>query len=370
MSTLEIRHRRLLRVLPAGYREVREEEMVDAYVQQSVHADPEMADLTLRLGWPGLAESVSVLALAIRLRWADPQAPQRYRVRAAALRFVTLACLSVLAVTAAQTLLATVLFAAAPPEALSSESPTDLLVSAHPDVWTVLQQFSYALWIPVLVLATLGGRPRICWAATVEAVPVVGTAISMISRPASAPNGLSEVALLLVQVAVIVGLVAMATARGEAVGHGGDWRVLTVGAIGLGAWAVVLVVGRFWPASPLVTALSYMLLDSTGIWCAAAVMTVLFLLVRWARGTAASTSTLLGLAWLAVAAAVLRAVALPGWLPLLRQGGGESAPMLLAVVVQLGLTVTIAVGAGTLGIVRPRRLPEVSYRPVGPHIWA
>lgn len=259
--------------------------MAHAYVGQSVDADPETADLTLALGWPGFAESASVLALAIRLRWADPQAPQRYRVRAAALRVATLACLGVLAVTAAQILLATVLFAVAPPDALSSGSPTELLVGVRPDAWSVLRQFSYVLWVPVLVLAALGGRRRTCWAAAVGAAPVVVAVISMICQPHSAPFGLSEGAVLVVQVAVLLGLVAMATAPRKASHQSPNRWPWTVGAIGLAAWAVFLVVGRLRPGSPLVTAFSYTIVDSAGMWCAAAMILALSLLVRGGGAT-------------------------------------------------------------------------------------
>ncbi len=73
-SPLEVRYRRLLRVLPAVHRAVREQEMVDAFLASECAADPDNADLTLHLGWPGVREAVGVLALAVRVRWgASPR---------------------------------------------------------------------------------------------------------------------------------------------------------------------------------------------------------------------------------------------------------------------------------------------------------
>lgn len=170
----------------------------------------------------------------------------------------------------------------------------------------------------------------------------------------------------MVQVAVLLGLVAMATAPRKASHQSPNRWPWTVGAVGLAAWAVFLVVGRLRPGSPLVTALSYTIVDSAGMCCAAAMILALSLLVRGARGNSASTPTLLGLAWLAGAAVVLRAAALPDWLPILRQG----VPVLLPLVVQLGAAVSIAILAGTVGVIRLRRLPAVSYRATGPRVEA
>jgi hypothetical protein len=47
-SPLEVRYRRLLRVLPRPYRAAREDEMVDTFLENEFRADPENADITAR----------------------------------------------------------------------------------------------------------------------------------------------------------------------------------------------------------------------------------------------------------------------------------------------------------------------------------
>src|SRR5699024_8900635 len=91
---LEVRYRRLLRVLPRPYRRAREQEMVDTFLDSAFDADPDNADITAKYGNVGWRETVSVLALALRLRWADPVGPERYRVRLAALHLAVVAVLT------------------------------------------------------------------------------------------------------------------------------------------------------------------------------------------------------------------------------------------------------------------------------------
>lgn len=67
MSTvLERRYRRVLRLLPAGYRQRWEEDMVSAFMEGVYSSDPH-AD-AVRSGRPSLAERLSVVALAVRVR--------------------------------------------------------------------------------------------------------------------------------------------------------------------------------------------------------------------------------------------------------------------------------------------------------------
>ncbi|MBX6751350.1 MAG: hypothetical protein IRY85_17080 [Micromonosporaceae bacterium] len=71
---LERRYRRLLRLLPAGYRQGWEEDMVSAFLHSTVGR---------RIDRPPLGERLSVIALAVRLRLAgqhaSPQAQVWYR---------------------------------------------------------------------------------------------------------------------------------------------------------------------------------------------------------------------------------------------------------------------------------------------------
>ncbi|MFF3768607.1 hypothetical protein ACFYYR_31645 [Streptomyces sp. NPDC001922] len=72
-TLLEERFRALLRVLPAYYRQEREEEMVDTFLSEREPLDEEAS-----LGRPGAREVAGVLALAVRSRLAGPAAPPRY----------------------------------------------------------------------------------------------------------------------------------------------------------------------------------------------------------------------------------------------------------------------------------------------------
>ncbi|ONI86650.1 hypothetical protein ALI22I_23735 [Saccharothrix sp. ALI-22-I] len=62
-SNLERRYRALLRVLPAWYRQEREEEMVDTFLADRTDG------LDLEYGWPGWGEVGATVGLAVRVRF-------------------------------------------------------------------------------------------------------------------------------------------------------------------------------------------------------------------------------------------------------------------------------------------------------------
>jgi hypothetical protein len=366
-SRLEARYRRLLRVLPAGYRAVREQEMVDAFVQTSVDANPELADLTLQSGWPGPRESASIVRLALRLRWADPHAPPRYQVRAAGLRVTTLGSLTVLAVTAAQSVLSQVWFALAPTPGTVDGSPAHILFGADADVWSLVRGWAFALWIPALILGVLGGRRGAGLAMAIAAIPTAVTVIAAASGPFVSIFGIGGLALAVVQVAVIGGLAGMASARADTtVRHQRLW--LSAAAVGFVALAVPLAVARLVPTPRALTALGYVIADTAGHWCGATVVAVAMLVGRRSRGTRVGTAALLGLAGLAGAATVLRASMLPIWIHLAHQNAPGTTPILISTVIQLGFVAAVTVTAGTLTAIRIRSLPPVSYQPAGPAV--
>jgi hypothetical protein len=80
MNLLEERYRRVLRLLPAGYRAAREEEMVAAFLDAA--GDVDDAD-DHRPGWPEIA---SVVALAVRVRLGGPGGSPRAAVRGETVR--------------------------------------------------------------------------------------------------------------------------------------------------------------------------------------------------------------------------------------------------------------------------------------------
>lgn len=76
MTPLEHRYRMLLRVLPAWYRDDRDEEMVATFLAAR-HAGDDTDDLDQEYGWPGWAEAFATAALAVRTRLAATGAPPR-----------------------------------------------------------------------------------------------------------------------------------------------------------------------------------------------------------------------------------------------------------------------------------------------------
>lgn len=104
MNGLERRYRRVLRMLPASYRNTWEDDMVATFLQSTTTpadtTDPEDAAFTAEYSSPGWAEIASVLALAVRLRLGGAGAPPHYIARGEALRRVALVGLLLYAVTA------------------------------------------------------------------------------------------------------------------------------------------------------------------------------------------------------------------------------------------------------------------------------
>ncbi len=82
-SLLEKRYRLVLRMLPRSYRERREEEMVDTYLEEF---DEDALDEVR----PSLSEVASIAALAVRTRMGSAGAPARYAVAGATVRLFAL----------------------------------------------------------------------------------------------------------------------------------------------------------------------------------------------------------------------------------------------------------------------------------------
>jgi hypothetical protein len=100
VTELERRYRRVLRLLPASYRQAWEQDMVATFLAGALPDDPEDAEFAAEYGRPGWAEVASVLGLAVRLRLGGAGAPAHYRVWGEAARRAALAVLLVHAVNA------------------------------------------------------------------------------------------------------------------------------------------------------------------------------------------------------------------------------------------------------------------------------
>jgi len=360
---LEVRYRRWLRLLPRAYRAAREQEMVDTFLARSYADDPENADLTAKFGGVGRGEAMSVLALALRLRWADPQAPPRFRVRAAALPLAALHCLTVLAVAAAIDLCGRLWILLLPPDDLAL-SPLEIAFGRPSGFWTLVQTWSFVLWIPALVLAFSRIRAADAVAAVLSAVPTAVTVIDALRQPGTGLAGSFVWVLAVVQWSVVVLLITMArtTAGDQPIPRRGYLTAALAGLVGYQAITAVIVL-----KPPL--AVQYPLLvaffggtgGQTGIWFIATIVATATLLVRRFRGARSTTSSLLALAVLGTATTLLLLTGLPTAWQLFADKEPLWRPLFFAAAIQLALAAAITVAATVLAARNVHRLPPVEY---------
>jgi hypothetical protein len=95
MTVLEDRYRAVLRLLPASYRAVWEQEMLSTFRDSTRTGDVENDELLDDFGRPGITEVASVVALAARLRLTTPAAVASRAVCGHAVRVVALVVLLV-----------------------------------------------------------------------------------------------------------------------------------------------------------------------------------------------------------------------------------------------------------------------------------
>lgn len=160
MNGLEHRYRRVLRVLPADYRDRWEEEMVDTFLRSHPADDPEFE---AEYGRPGWAEVCSVLALAVRLRLGGTGAPARAFARGEVVRRVALAGLLVHAVAAVAGLVSMLVGPARWPD------------QQHTDPAAVLAM-TELVWVAAFLALVTGRRRTAAGCAVAALVPAVGAA--------------------------------------------------------------------------------------------------------------------------------------------------------------------------------------------------
>jgi hypothetical protein len=154
-SRLEERYRSVLRMLPASYREVWEEDMIATFLAGMATDDAEDAEFVADYGRPSWSEVVSVAALAVRLRLGADE--RRGALWGAALRRVALVSLLVHAASAVIGLgflfwLAGRLPFVAPPQ-------PDVAEHTLHDRWYTIPGLTMIAWVPAY-LAVLWGQPR------------------------------------------------------------------------------------------------------------------------------------------------------------------------------------------------------------------
>lgn len=345
MSVLEERYRSLLRLLPASYREVWEEDMVATFLQAIATDDADEADFLADFGRPSLAEVVSVASLAARLRLGGVDAPPRTYAWGEAVRLVGLVGLLVNGVIGGAEI-AMLLWAADRVPSLSGP-PSALAAGPSPTLGDVVLTLGGVLWIGAYVALVLGHRRPANALAFLALIPFVvvvvwSTAAFAIGRePTTTPHLLSAWCVVLINTAAVAALAAFhrdapAVARRP-------WLVAGVVGMAMVPLMATLTVAQ---SATLAT-----LLDPPGLTCLAVVGAIV---VSAGRGSTPSWSIALSL--LAGGALVLRLVSLLdyGWHGVF--GWGSAA-------ITLALIQAVAVaGAGLwVGAVSSRALRGMTH---------
>jgi hypothetical protein len=152
---LEQRYRRVLRLLPAYYRDTWEEDMVAAFLDSRLTGDPAEDEAVLEFCKPTWAEAASVAGLAVRLYLGGASAPRRYFAWGQAARRAVLAVTLVQAVRGLDVLVRTDWsrhvfgWLPAPPAGIAPGMPGGIL---PPAAWYLV---AYA-WIASFVALVLG----------------------------------------------------------------------------------------------------------------------------------------------------------------------------------------------------------------------
>lgn len=345
-STLEKRYRRLLRLLPPGYRDVREQEMVDIFLQREYDADPENADFTAQTGRPDLVECLGVLKLATRVRWRGIDAPRRAEVRQHALQVAVLAGLSALAIVAVALLVGQVWFAITYPQ---YDAAGSIRAGSVGELLSSVRSWSFLLWIAAFV-AVLVSRPR--WAQAFSLIPLVSAFVGVIL----APRTFGSWGLILAQIGLLVGLGGFSS--GAPVPRRRKWIIAWVA----GVIAVLAVTTAAFAFPRVRYPIGILVQDPTVfIWCAALAVIATIVLIRRLRGGSVGTGMLLGIATLGMAATVIRTGTLVDLIRFLPPDDAFSTSLLTAAIVQVVFVAGITLAVGFLGVRRFRRLPPVRY---------
>ncbi len=213
MSVLEDRYRSVLRLLPASYRAVWEDEMVATFLDGTRTDDAEEAEYRAYCGRPSRAEVASVAGLAVRLRLGGVEAPARSFAWGEAVRLVALVGLLVHAVSATMGVLQELWIAgwlAWPPVpgevlALAESGPSTL--------WDIAWSLTALVWVAAYLALVSGHRRAAKVLAGLALAPaalaaIVSTANLAVGRPRMTSLMLTMWADLLISALVVLALAA------------------------------------------------------------------------------------------------------------------------------------------------------------------
>ncbi len=344
MTPLEERYRRVLRLLPAQYREIWEEDMVSTFLASVATDDLEEAEFIADYGRPGWPEVASIVALAIRLR-VGAGAPPRYAAWGEAIRRSVLAGLLVNAAASTVGLGVSLWVAGLIPLV---PAPTPLPEPpGYPDSWDrllMLTALAGLLWLPAFLALVLGHRRAARWLAVAA---VVAAMLSNFAAVVVTPQEMTaELSYNLVIDSVLV-LALFTFRQGVAPVERRFW----LAGLGIGS---VLITGylllMYRPLSPLPP------LDWAGVECVVLVAATAVHVALLARGKAAVWTPALSI--LAFAVLGLRLVTLfdyvefgsAGWHP-------ATVPLAIAEAV---VVAAAAIGLALLSARTLRRLPATA----------
>lgn len=380
-SALEVRYRLLLRLLPRPYRDARGSEMVGTFLTAEERSDPDNFDLALIHGSPSWAERWSIVALALRLRLADPTGPVRYRVRSGAVRRSLYGFLVLAAALAAVSLMFRIVVVMWPPTLIDAALPmaTRFALPQTVGLWPAIDTWSFAAWIPVAGLALRGGRRALTCAAGFAAIPTVVAVVGVFTVTGFywiADN----IVTALIYAAVTLLLAALAAAGGAVTARRNRLWLATAGAA-----AAVLAVIQIVSYAALYPSLlfgadvrppwwllvfEWAAIDQYGLWCWGVILAACIIVIQAKRSRLARAETLLGVGYLAGAVLALR---LASGIPLITtlataasHGPIHRADYLGAIVgtvTHILLTAAVTVASLTAARRKTRTLPPADYRP-------
>ncbi|GIJ24713.1 hypothetical protein [Micromonospora lutea] len=298
MSRLEERYRRVLRLLPAGYRRQWEDDMVAAFLETMQTGDAETDEYLADHGRPSLAEVTSILSLAARLRIGGPDAPPRTYAWGQGVRLAVLAGVLTQAVMATAGLGITLWLSGALSR-LPEPASEWTLVPPSSSWQATLNVAGYA-WLPAFLALVLGHR-RVAQAVAAIAVVPQGIAVAVEQVTGPVPLTVTPWAMLLVELLLLVGMSAFHR---------------DAAAVARRPWLLALPVGILAVPVPLfvaqATTSAFRLLDWPGLCCALVVVAMtVHLVVRASRPPGRTLPWSLALVLLATTALALRTATLP-----------------------------------------------------------
>lgn len=347
MTGLERRYRSVLRLLPASYRNVWEEDMVAAFLDSMKTGDPDTDEYLADHARPSWSEMSSITALAIRLRLGGgPEAQPRQVAWGEAARLAVLVAMLIHAVWAAAgtalTLWRTgnVTWLPAVPAEWAAEGP--------PGIWYTAWDLIGNAWLLAYIALVLGHRRP----AQAVALLALGPAVAFTAT--TAPPSLSAWAPRLLDVLVIL---AMSVFHREAP------------PVPPRPWLLALPVGVLVVPAPLfavqATVEAAWVLDRSGLACTVLAVVIIGYLASAAVGSLRHPpSWSLALALLAVTTLAYRLATLPDYI--------QSAPTAeRATVLTLGLAQAVALTAAGAPLAvfaarTLRRLPAVAVSSTHP----